>query len=122
MLALQSLIMRWRYVMHFEMLAADGLSRLPAISGGPKLTMVRHEGNVEIRGGRGAVADAGFADLVGESARFRRRFLDEITSRFPDLLLNPGIEVLFRESGLREVSRDHFLRHSRAVKLRYELA
>lgn len=103
-----------------EMVAVDGLSRFSA-SGGPTLVMVRRGNDVEIRQGHGTEAVVEFAELVSACVRFRRRFIDEITARFPDLLLNELIEMLFRDSGLREVGRGQFLRHSRAVKLRNEL-
>jgi hypothetical protein len=103
-----------------EMVAVDGLSRFSA-SGGPTLTMVRRGSDVEIRHGRGTEVTAELADLLGACVHFRRRFIDEITSRFPGLLLNRLIEVLFRESGLREMSRERFIRHSRAARLRSEL-
>lgn len=103
-----------------EMAAVNGLSRFSA-DGGPTLVLVRRGNSVEIRQGRGTEAVAEFADLMSACVRFRREFIDEITGRFPDLLLNDLIERLFRDSGLREVSRDRFLRHSRAAKLRSEL-
>ena len=104
-----------------EMAAVDGLSRFSA-SGGPVLVLVRRGNCVEIRQGPGTEAVVEFAELVSACARFRRLFIDEVTARFPDLLLNELIERLFRDSGLRGASRDRFLRHSRAVKLRNELA
>jgi hypothetical protein len=104
-----------------EMVAVNDLSRFSA-SGGPTLVWVRRGNGVEIGQSHGTEAVVDFADLVSACVRFRRQFIDEITARFPDLLLNELVERLFRDSGLGEAGRDQFLRHSRAVKLRNELA
>ena len=84
--------------------------------------MARNGGIVDIRQGGRLASGIEFADLVSASVYFRRNFIDEATSRYPELLLNGLIEFLFRESGLREKDRDRFKRHSNAVKLRNMLA
>jgi hypothetical protein len=104
-----------------EMLAVDDVSSFPA-SGGPRLEMARNGGTVDIRQSGRLTSGIEFADLVSACAYFRRKFIDEATSRYPEILLNGLIESLFRESGLREKDRNRFKRHSDAVKLRNRLA
>jgi hypothetical protein len=83
--------------------------------------MERDNGRVAVRSESGFDAIVDFIDLVGACAIFRRRFIDGVTRKFPDLLMNDLIERLFRGSGLRETSRDHFLRHREAARLRNEI-
>lgn len=111
--------MAFRYSL--DELAADGLSSF-SVSGGSRLDMLRKDNLVEI--GQGGLIARGieFADVLGACVHFRRRLVDELTSKFPDLLLNGLIEFLFRESGLREKDRERFRRHTRAVKLRTMLS
>jgi hypothetical protein len=110
--------MAFRYSL--EMLAVDGVSSFSA-SGGSRLDMVRHGSAVDILKADNIMGSVEIVDLLSACVSFRRQFIDEVTERFPDLLLNDLIEFLFRESGLREKDRERFARHSRAVKLRNEL-
>jgi hypothetical protein len=103
-----------------DKVAADGASRF-RVDGGPALALERAEGKVDIRGGSGFGAVVDFIDMAGACAIFRRQFIDEVTLKFPDLLMNDLIERLFRGSGLRETSRDHFLRHKEAARLKNEI-
>jgi hypothetical protein len=111
--------MAFRYSL--EMLAVDGVSSFSA-SGGPRLDMVRHGGAVDILQDDHITSSIEIVDLLSACVSFRRQFIDEVTERFPDLLLNDLIEFLFRESGLREKDRERFVSHSRAVNLRNKLA
>lgn len=101
-----------------NLLAADGCSTFIA-DGGSELRLSLDGGTVELRrAGSGAIGVVEFVDLAKASARFMREFIDDRTRSLPDLLLNDSIERMYRESGARELGRDRFLRHSRAVGIR----
>jgi hypothetical protein len=105
-----------------EALAADGASSF-SVAGGPRLEMARRDAVVDIRHGNEYLASGvEFIDMMNACVLLRRNFIDDVTSRHPELLLNDLIESLFRESGLRERGRERFNRHSHAVKLRRGLA
>ena len=111
--------MSLRYALN--LLAADGNSKF-VTEGGSEISFSLNGGNVESRrGGSDVVGVVEFVDLAKASARFMREFIDDCTRSFPDLLLNDSIERIFRESGARELGRDRFLRHSRAVSIRNDM-
>ncbi|WP_225840623.1 hypothetical protein [Streptomyces sp. NK08204] len=108
--------MSLRYALN--LLAADGDSTLVA-EGGSEIHLSLDGRHVESRRrGSDVVGVAEFVDLAKVSAKFMREFIDDCTRLVPDLLLNDSIERIYRESGARELGRDRFLRHSRAVSIR----
>ncbi|MFF3793600.1 hypothetical protein ACFYXW_26725 [Streptomyces sp. NPDC001981] len=101
-----------------NLLAADDYSTFIA-DGGSELQLSLDRGIVELRRvGSDVVGVVEFVDLAKASARFMREFIDDRTQSIPDLLLNDSIERIYRESGARELGRDRFLLHSRAVRVR----
>jgi hypothetical protein len=104
-----------------RILAADRSAKFHVSGGGPALLLERNGGTVSIRGRSGFNVIIEYVDLAAACLIFQRRFIDEVTFKFPDLLLNDLIERLFRGAGLREIGRDHSLRHSGARKLKNEI-
>ena len=91
------------------------------VSGGPTLAFERDGGPVTVRNRAGLNVIIEYVDLAAACLIFQRRFIDEVTFKFPDLLMNDLIGRLFREGGLREIDSDHSLRYTGAIKLKNEI-
>ncbi|MFD8789746.1 hypothetical protein [Streptomyces vinaceus] len=104
-----------------NLLAADGAAVMH-VADGPAVRLGVESGAVQAQvGNAGVIGVCDFIDLAHASSVFTRDLIDTIVAKRPEFLLSDAIERVYRESGVRELSRERFLTHTQMMRTRSEM-
>ncbi|MFD3571566.1 hypothetical protein [Streptomyces sp. NPDC058671] len=102
------------------LLAADGMATMD-VPGGPGIRLAVTGNKVITQSGEEDEGVCEFIDLAHASSVFIRALTDQIVQYRPEFLFADLIERTYRESGVREMSRDRFLVHTQMMRSRSAL-